>query len=442
MCRNIMESIGRNKPVIAPIPKKWREELIKNNIKCSNFGCNFQLFLLSLKRLSIGFIKSNLLFNKRYTLNNVKSAYVVFMELNENFLKSNGEGEKYDIISWYKKSNLNKSNIKGICVQVDMIRKTEKNKDLNISRGFLASYDNFFSYVIFFLKNVYAFIISLLGILTGKWWLGILYEESIYLNYLTFLNKKLYAKEYFFRNTRWFHKPLWCYHVESFGSYVSLYNSSCNMIKFFRPEIKEPDTYGLKTMSWNRYIVWDKYQEEFYKKYSPKSEFIQSGYINIGGVPFNLNLKKNKKVLAIFDVTPSRTFHHCNHGFALPTSIPKWSLDFFGDIISVFDAKEWSIIWKKKRNVPHYFTSKIFLRDRDKITKNIINLDFDIAAASIIKKSDAVICMPFTSPTIIAKIENIPSIFYNTTNFKKYKKVHGVQVLYNKIDLLNWSKKI
>ena len=90
----------------------------------------------------------------------------------------------------------------------------------------------------------------------------------------------------------------------------------------------EPDTYGLKTMSWNRYIVWDRYQENFYKQYSPKSEFIQSGYINIGGFSFNLNLKKDKKTLAIFDVTPSRTIFHCTQGFALPTSVPKWSLDF------------------------------------------------------------------------------------------------------------------
>ena len=112
--------------------------------------------------------------------------------------------------------------------------------------------------------------------------------------------------------------------------------------------------------------------------------------------------------------------------FALETGIEWIGLSF---VRSVNDIKELQkIIYERKS--PAKIVAKI------EKPEAIKQLD------AIIKKSDAVICMPFTSPAIIAKMENIPSVFYNTTNFRKYKKVHDVQVLYNKIELNNWMKKL
>ena len=78
-----------------------------------------------------------------------------------------------------------------------------------------------------------------------------------------------------------------------------------------------------------------------------------------------------------------------------------------------------------------------------KIPNNPATIIFKIIATAI--SIDKSICLNqklTITPAIIAKMENIPSVFYNTTNFRKYKKVHDVQVLYNKIELNNWMKKL
>ena len=100
---------------------------------------------------------------------------------------------------------------------------------------------------------------------------------------------------------------------------------------------KYNDAYGSKIMSWNRFIVWNKEQEEYLKKFSPNALYIRVGYLDLGGGLFCQRGVKNKMILSIFDVTPTRPITYTKIGYAIP---PYYSEElnhkFFEDIINVF----------------------------------------------------------------------------------------------------------
>ena len=205
----------------------------------------------------------------------------------------------------------------------------------------------------------------------AKWWYGFLYHESVFLNYLSLLNTDQLADDYFFRSSNWFYKPLWAHEAEQKGLSASLYCHSTNMYKFWRPEEKEPDTYGCKIMSWNIFIAWDKQQEDYFKQYRPRASFTRVGYIDIGGLAYGHFPKNGKKILAVFDVTPSRPTFHTSSGYANPTSLGEWNLAFLKDIIKVFNDGTWEILWKVKRVVDTSFISNAFMRKRRNLVETI-----------------------------------------------------------------------
>ena len=71
----------------------------------------------------------------------------------------------------------------------------------------------------------------------------------------------------------------------------------------------------------------------------------------------------------------------------------------------------------------------------------VIKIDHRIAPAALIKQSDLVISMPFTSTSMMANYENIPTAFYDTSGYVKLDKVHGIKILKSKNELLRFSKK-
>ena len=73
-----------------------------------------------------------------------------------------------------------------------------------------------------------------------------------------------------------------------------------------------------------------------------------------------------------------------------------------------------------------------------------LNIDPSIPAELIIAKAKAVISMPFTSTALVAKHLGKPSIFYDPSGLvlKDDPAAHGVMVINNKVDLIDWLNKI
>ena len=74
----------------------------------------------------------------------------------------------------------------------------------------------------------------------------------------------------------------------------------------------------------------------------------------------------------------------------------------------------------------------------------MIRIDSNIAATSLVENSDAVISMPFSTPSLIAKVKGIPSVYYDTSGpgCVRNQESHGLPVLKSKAELKEWYESL
>ena len=87
------------------------------------------------------------------------------------------------------------------------------------------------------------------------------------------------------------------------------------------------------------------------------------------------------------------------------------------------------------------FISNAFIRKRlNLVEEHIIIVEPNIAATSLVEVSDAVISMPFSTPSLIAKVKGIPSVYYDTSGpgCVRNQESHGLPVLKSKAEVKEW----
>ena len=441
LCPALIRCIGSEKPFKYPLPDQWVKYIVVNGIPSSFFVCRIFLLLSSMKETIYGFAKFCIFLSQRMNPVNPNCPYAVFLGLEQKNLPDSNLKNSYDIISWYKKSKYKNLNIEKIWVQTKVSDDYSLPKFLILSENIFPRFDHLKNYLHYFFKGIVAFIVAIFGILRGKWWYGFLYHESVLLNYMYSLNTDQLADDYFFSNSNWFYKPLWTYEAEKKGSSVSLYYYSTNMEIFQFSNYKEKETYGLRIMQWNRFIVWDQQQEDYLKQYSPNATFIKVGFLDSAGIEYKSFSSNRKKIISVFDVTPIRPIY-CNRlGWANPVYYSeKLNLRFLSTIINVFNDHDWEIFWKRKRIVSNEFVTKGFNIKQSKIVAgSLVTVDPNVGARSLIKNSDAVISMPFTSTALIAKELDVPSIFYDASGEILEYKSDNITVLKSKNELFEWK---
>ena len=102
-------------------------------------------------------------------------------------------------------------------------------------------------------------------------------------------------------------------------------------------------------------------------------------------------------------------------------------------------------MWKRKRIVDRKFISEAFNQKQFNLVKNKINIiDPNVAARSLVEASDAVISMPFSTPSLIAKVKGIPSVYYDTSGpgHVRNPESHGIPVLKSKDELKEWFESL
>jgi len=440
ICPAVMQSIGSGKPLSIPLPSTWRKHLADNGVASSTFYCRVRLFLLTLRQIAVGFTQSVILLFPARKPRYPGCPYVVFADLVQKNLPAPKDKKSDDIISWYKESIIRKPDIGKIWAQAKVGKEYAAPDDLVVVRSIFPKLGSLIRYVRFFFSNALALFVSVFGVLMGKWWYGFLYHESVFFNYLCLINTNQLADDYFLSISSWFYKPLWAHEAEQRELSVSLYCYSVNMGEPFRNENKEPDTYGTNIMSWNKFIVWNREQEDYFKQYCPNAIYTQVGSIDSTGIEYKSFSSNRKKVISIFDVTPKRPVFFTSQGYAFPTYYSeKLNLKFLSTIINVFNDDDWEILWKPKRTVEKEVVSNRFKEKQKNLVFGFITkVDPNISARSLIKVSDAVISMPFTSTALIGKELGVSTIFYDASGEVRKKRYHGIPVLKNNDELKDW----
>ena len=117
---------------------------------------------------------------------------------------------------------------------------------------------------------------------------------------------------------------------------------------------------------------------------------------------------------------------------------------FLTDIQSVLDGMNISMIHKQKRKSS--FIHKKYISRINSLNQNVkyFEMNPDIDAHSIIKKTKASISVPFTTTAVIANQEGKPSVYYDPTNIiqKDDRAAHGIQILNGIDELRVWMQSV
>lgn len=432
------------KPIIYPIPKKLFKIFEEYNIKINKPLSSISFFVFSIKNFTKGsffFIKflTDSFFSK--SKNKLKSEYYYFNNIEGDLFKFN-EISEFSIFHW-----LNKKSNKKLLIAHDYkkskIMKHKNNSLFYIKYPFplLSSFKEYMRFIYCYFKIL---VISFSCLITGKLSYFILFDELLKSSIIKICNKNSLASKYFFNNSSPVYRPIWTYEAEILKSQIYFYFYSTNNNFINTKFLYEKYPSWWVNMSWPNYLVWNYNQKKFIEKCTLDFKNISV----IGPILNNsfskIQINEGRKIISIFDVQPFRKSLfkdtiHINDFYQPPISNI-----FISDIVNSNLIANYSIYLKQKRDIknlvnPVYKNYLKFL-----LKKKLINIyNYDVSILSIIKASELIICMPYTSVAYIANHLNKKSIYYDPTGEVIYDDLssNGVPLISGIDNLRNWLSK-
>lgn len=252
--------------------------------------------------------------------------------------------------------------------------------------------------------------------LTGRWWFAMLLAEAVHLAYFRRIADTDLARRYVFHTGSWQVRPLWTYDAVARGSDVVNVFYSMNFITFTpNRDIPAARTAALAAMSWPEIICPDELSRKTLIEYGIDGETLSVSPIPIDFIDSGAPLPTAPdRVLMIFDVPPYRPYFKATRGFHNAYYTPETWARFIDDIMDCAARRRWTVALKTKRR-KHRFNAPAYERRIQELARhpNIFILDASIGASRALTIADAVVSMPFTSPSIVASQEEKPSVFYD-----------------------------
>lgn len=444
----MLAAIGGSKTPIHIVPSYMLETFEKYNIPVVKSLSQFVWFIYVFIVWGYGviqFIKSIYIqIPKNRKKNRKNLAFFMNLQTN-NFPSSSSSKNSYDLISWYSQWKYRNKLINKLGHDQKFV-KLSKFKAFHIFRNNseFPEFTNWKQFFLFLFWGIYASIRSFLDLLIGKWWHPLLLSEAVKAHIVHLHKIEDLPMEYWFSHTHYTYRPIWTYNFENKGSKLFLYFYSVNN-NAIQPIYDQNFSVGYwHLMSWPIYIAWGNKNKEFLKKYvGDKSKIILEE--NFYFTDSNKRIPEiNEPCIAVFDAQPHRPYWHATQGQVFEYYHPKTSKIFFENILKLSEEFNLKILWKKKRflhKVEH--PSYTLLSQKLQKNKNVICAYHDISAHKIIKKSNLIISMPFTSTGMIGKTLGKPSCYFDALNIvdENEQNSHGVDIIKNYTDLSLWVKK-
>lgn len=403
-----------NLGLIYPLPKEYLKVIESNGIKVNFFVSNlFCKILLALSffnglRIILGFLKKISL--KKNIKDRFSKKTIFFLSLPIMFTNNNKLIIDKKVVS--KIFNLDINNI----------YLNNKFKHINHQKTEIYPFINFWNFFKFF---TYSFL-SLFYFGKINYFIYLKNREIIETIFFKFTHLQSIYNNIVFSEEYRFTKPLWSYYLENLNWNVLFINYSTNhynQIKFYPAGYKSAE-YRYFSFLNNIYPTQD-----LLNFYTEKSDYIKLGKNTVSHNIFNLvnNFDNNhikRKIITIYDIRVLPRYIY---------ELKPWGQYYYkGSIINSFlseiieclnNFNDLVIIIKRKAITNHpvnKFDKNIKKILKEKMNKN--NRLFIIENVNIfksIKKTDLIVTIPFSSPSIIANFNNIPSIYYDTTNLLK-----------------------
>ena len=442
----LLFSLGQHDgKVIFPLPKEWRTTIRMHGFNVANARSSilwqFYIFgALLYGALQIAKVFSSGLKNLIHQPKKSKT-HVYFANLNPSNLPHVLNGlQSYDIVSWYLQWNGRPKTIEAVHHSVpNILNRVIGQIDLVFQSEMLPSLFGWKASIKYITWGLVAFFIALVDLLRGRWWHALLLNQAALSAQVRYLSKAKLASEYLFHN--WIYRPLWTYDAEVTGSKIFFYFYSTNCESFKTTQEDPPILYGWKATTWPNYLVWDKWQADFVKKFAgSNSEIYQVGPIWFSS-SVTRKIPELENTIAIFDVQPIRDSMYKTLGVINEYYTPAIANLFLSDISYVLTNADLEMVLKRKRNIGNLL-HRSYQKNIDilKSNKNLIEIDCDIAASEIINRCLAVISMPFTSTALIARELGKPSVYYDSSGLisKHDVAAHGIPILTHRSELRDW----
>ena len=450
--KEILATIAdKKKKFVYPLPKEWLNILQLNGINTNNLICNlfwyyqvFKFWLIACYELMYQIIVS---FN--FIISSSPKSVANFIHFDslgiENIPTKSGSFD-YGIFSWYS-NKYDTKNIEYFTHTVPVkneIILNDKIKTKYLSRPFYPIL-TFSSLLIFFYNSIFRIMISFFLVFKGEWWNALLLRDSMFSKIIDLNQNAGIAKRYIFNNSKWIYRPLWTYTAEKHNSEIFFYFYSTNIERFKAESKTTPICNSWNLMSWSNYIVWDNYQADFIKNVSifPYKLDVAGPVYFVFANEVDIDIENNS--IAVFDIQPVKSTFYESLGISKEYYVPEVANPFLNDVFESITTLNYPIAFKRKRNIGKLAHYK-YVSEINRISKeyHFLNIDPSIPAELIIAKAKAVISMPFTSTALVAKHLGKPSIFYDPSGFvvKDDPAAHGIMVINNKVDLMDWLNKI
>ena len=308
----------------------------------------------------------------------------------------------------------------------------------SITQIFLCKIGNFQGFKVFLKITINLF-------LRKNFFNNLIFFQEI-LEYSLIRNSKYTFNYCFFNNPRIIFKPSWAeFNERKIKNSVIFYFYSINIFPLITNQFQNYfDLGGYMCSSWNTFWVWNKGQlnwlkSKIYKKFA---------YKIVNFVPFedsakNIKINQNKKIVTIFDVPPKNLFTMSQLVNPYNQYNFNYCKNFLEDIVYNPLLKNFIICVKIKRD---YLGVDLRYRKLIKKIKQKNNVKIfynETSAISLIKQSNFIISIPFTSTALIAKYFKKNNVYYNPYLSIKKSKFYpeGVKVLTKKTSLTRWLKK-
>lgn len=289
-----------------------------------------------------------------------------------------------------------------------------RNIPIYLARNFFSYRERFklillnFSKLITISRSVKSSPINLLGS-------GALFEESIYqLFFKIFPNVTLFTTP-----SQFTLQPIaFELQAESKQSRRIMMHYSANTIPFrySNPSVGKPDESIYACASIDEQWVWTEEHGSYLSRLNQKPSIVKGSMMFYSPITKNPKLHAGGKKILLFDVTPQDLEEAGGTMYSLENM--RGFITDIVDVVQELGAKQdsnFEILLKPKRkyskihSIPYYS----FLQEY-KSADLIHLLDPELDIYSIIQDSDVVICIPFTSPAIIANEMGIPSCYYTS----------------------------
>ena len=194
----------------------------------------------------------------------------------------------------------------------------------------------------------------------------------------------------------------------------------------------------------DRHLVWDAHSKKTLANMTNKQIFVSGSLLFYPKKMQNSEIKMNSYRILLFDVTPIGSLNKENF---LNTN---QAIDTIKEIVSAVNRsksnsnKELNLFIKPKRKYSKSH-SREYIKYITKLQRqNEIRLiSYSSNLYEIIKDSDLVICVPWTSPAVIAKEIGVKSVYYLSDSEYKWELVdrRGISLYRKEDDLYTFIKK-